>query len=78
MSSFEAIEKLVLSKLGEISGTDTEDQDYDSIVELWDKQLKLKDALNRENQLKSDKLLDWYKKAFDYWENEVNCPISGI
>lgn len=49
-------------------GTDSEDKDYNSIIELWNQELV---------PSKDGQKLTWYSKAFKYWESEANCPITG-
>jgi hypothetical protein len=55
-------------------GTDDEDHVYHSIKEFWEFEL------NPRKSKKKKKLecLDWYKIAYEYWENEANCPLSGL
>jgi hypothetical protein len=49
-------------------GTDTNDAEYESILNLWDNELAAVSA---------DHKPVWYSKAFSYWESSENCPISG-
>ena len=62
------IEEMLTAVSGPISGTDSDDAIYESIQELWKKELKAKDKETGE--------LKWYTQGYDYWENEENCPIS--
>lgn len=65
--SVEIVENRLLDLLGEISGTDTDDRVYDSITDMWEFELN-SNSDNGQNP--------WYGKAYDYWENEANCPVS--
>ena len=68
----EEIESQLKNLNGTIEGSDSEDREYGSLVEFW-----------REELLKRSKAptnagldLEWYSKAYDYWEDENKCPIS--
>ena len=62
------IEEILVAVSGPVSGTDSDDAIYNSIQDLWKKELKAKDKKTGE--------LKWYTQGYDYWENEENCPIS--
>ncbi len=68
------IENMLTATFGEVSGTDTKDEVYSSITELWDKELKRKKKSTKVTNDKNEVV--WYSKAYDYWENEANCPLS--
>eukprot|EP01035_Chromulina_nebulosa_P017947 gene17947-23573_t len=69
------IEQLLYDKLGIIEGTDSNEEEYTSITELWFKELN--NSLPTSNQSKYDKSQsDWYKNAYSYWEDETKCPIT--
>lgn len=55
------IEELLKETCGEINGLDTEDNEYESILDLWN-------TVVQKNQ--------FYSTAFNFWENESNCPLS--
>jgi len=61
--SIQDIEDLYLASNGSISGADTDDREYTSIVEMWN--YELADTNNK-----------WYRSAYDYWEDESMCDIS--
>lgn len=63
----EAIEENLRARCGEISGTDSEDNIYDSIQALWKQELTTVEESGE---------LQWYSHAAAYWESESNCPIS--
>ena len=69
--SFDDIEEMLLSILGGrgIVGTDTEDYQYSSVVEMWKRELSVPSA-------RSEGGLNWYTQAEDYWEEETNCPAT--
>ena len=64
--TIESLEEMLEACGGKISGTDTNDGDYDSIRSLWQKELASE----------TNGKLDWYNKGFEYWEAEANCPLS--
>ena len=70
------IEEMLTATIGEISGTDTNDEVYSSIVDLWKTELKRKKAKKDIPVLNTNNEVVWYSKAYDYWENEANCPLS--
>ncbi len=70
------IEEMLTATIGEISGTDTNDEVYSSIVDLWKTELKRKKAKKEIPVLNTNNEVVWYSKAYDYWENEANCPLS--
>jgi hypothetical protein len=63
------VQNLLLSRSGEISGTDDDDRMYDNLMDMWTFELKLVN-----NQVSPEST--WYSKAFDYWEDESKCPIT--
>lgn len=65
--SINIIESRLLCLVDEISGTDSDDRLYENISDMWDYEL---------NQTASTAENPWYSKAYDYWENETNCPIT--
>lgn len=68
----QSIETELLLRCGEIEGTDSEDNEYSSVVVFWNQErIKRGDSLH-----KKDLSLDWYAKAYDYWESEEKCPVS--
>ena len=68
--SYEDVERRLVYKIGAISGTDTEEGTYNSIRELWKRELAKSKKKN------SRKRKDWYSHAFDYWEDENICPAT--
>ena len=57
---------------GDIEGSDSDDREYSSLVDFWREEL-----LKRSNAPKNAALnLEWYSKAYDYWEDESKCPVS--
>jgi hypothetical protein len=56
-----------LLPITEISGTDTDDRIYSDLKAMWKHELSSK---------RGEKEIGWYSKAYDYWENDQNCPIS--
>lgn len=72
------LEEMLISTVGRIQGSDTDDNEYDSILKLWNKELKPskgKKSAKSEAEIRASESV-WYSKAFNYWENEKNCPIS--
>jgi len=67
------IESLLIATVGIIEGTDSDDGNYDSIKELWSKHCIVSNQNNSMNILNNG---EWYNNAFNYWENETNCPIN--
>lgn len=65
------IEVLLKGTVGVIEGTDTDDSNYDSIIELWSKQCILSD---KTSSISNNG--EWYNNAYNYWENEANCPLD--
>jgi len=79
----EELQSMLVAVVGTIRGSDTFDNTYNSILALWTKELKApplrKEASDSSASTNAeDKASEviWYRKAFDYWENESNCPIS--
>jgi hypothetical protein len=56
-----------LLPITEISGTDTDDRIYSDLKAMWKYELSSKPG---ESEIR------WYSKAYDYWENDENCPVS--
>ncbi len=68
-SIIKSIEKQLVAQLGEISGTDSDDFEYTSINQLWKNELApVQSTIDGQSK--------WYSTAYDYWENEANCPLS--
>lgn len=65
------LEGMLKEIVGEISGTDSNDEIYDSIQELWKKELT-----RPKRKGKNANGSDWYGKAYEYWEDEETCPLS--
>lgn len=66
---------------GIIEGTDSNDELYSTISELW--AVELKNSKNKKQKTKKGKinLKDeegnrWYKKAYDFWEGNENCEMK--
>mmetsp|Transcript_11862 Transcript_11862/g.23969 ORF Transcript_11862/g.23969 Transcript_11862/m.23969 type:complete len:324 (+) Transcript_11862:64-1035(+) len=74
------IEEMLLAVNGRIVGLDTDDNEYDSILPIWDKELTrtalLDNKMSSSEAEKSASELVWYHKAFEYWESDTNCPIT--
>lgn len=72
------VEEMLIAVSGEIKGLDTDDNEYNSIQDLWNSELKpiktKKVAGSQAEQSASQ--TEWYSKAFDFWESDVNCPIT--
>ena len=69
---------MLIAVSGEIKGLDTDDNEYSSIQDLWNSELKptrTKKVTNSQAELSASQT-EWYSKAFDYWESDVNCPIT--
>ncbi len=75
---FSTIEEMLLAVSGEIRGMDTEDREYESIEELWKFELH-QPALSMPSDTGGVTIPEnhWYSAAFQYWESEANCPLSG-
>jgi hypothetical protein len=63
------VQNLLMQRTGDVSGTDSEDRIYDNLIDMWTFELKLEN-----NQVSPDST--WYTKAFQYWEDEANCPVT--
>lgn len=65
MASFditiEDLEEMLIASVGKIDGTDSEDRTYTNISDMWKFELAN---------------VDWYSKAYKYWEDENNCPVD--
>ena len=72
------VEEMLMAIYGEIKGLDTNDNEYDSILALWNSELKPVKAAKEIKSQAEEKAneVEWYNKAFDYWESETNCPIT--
>ena len=57
---------------GDIEGSDSDDREYSSLVEFWKEELLKRASASNKAGLN----LEWYSKAYDYWEDEEKCPIS--
>jgi protein N-terminal methyltransferase len=66
--TFEQLNSILTSRIGKIKGTSSNDDKFSSITALWKQEL-------RPSETNPGKL-EWYNKAFNYWESEENCPIS--
>ena len=68
--TIQAIEELLLVECGGvIEGTDSNDELYSTISELW--AVELKDSSNKKQKSKKGKETQgnrWYRKAYDFWE----------
>ena len=47
--------------------------EYDNIVDLWNYELRGPCTITTAETATAT---PWYSQAFDYWESEVNCPIT--
>lgn len=76
----EELQSMLVAVLGTIRGSDTDDNSYNSILALWTKELKPPPLSKKASgaSIAEDRASEivWYRKAFDYWEDESNCPIS--
>lgn len=76
----EELQSMLISVVGTIRGSDTADNTYSSILALWSKELKPPTRSKKSSGASTaeDRASEivWYRKAFDYWEDESNCPIS--
>jgi hypothetical protein len=74
------VEEMLVSVIGDVQGMDTDDNEYDSILTLWQSELKSVPQQERgvSQTAAEEKAKEslWYNKAFDYWESETNCPIT--
>eukprot|EP01035_Chromulina_nebulosa_P029375 gene29375-38924_t len=70
-------EQLLVECGGIIEGTDSNDELYSTISELWAVELKNSNNVRKGkiDQKVSEGSL-WYKKAYDFWEDPSNCPVS--
>lgn len=59
--SFTKLEEMLTASVGKIEGTDSEDRIYSNITDLWEYELSN---------------VDWYSKAYKFWEDESNCPVD--
>lgn len=66
LEQLRSVEREVLAVCGSIEGTDSEDREYSSIVAFWTEEMAKRGA----------RQLDWYSKAYDYWESEEKCQVS--
>ena len=64
-----------LLKIGPISGTDSDDRLYDNLHDMWSFELQPNSVKRRKKKSDGTKS-SWYSKAYDYWEDEKNCPLS--
>jgi hypothetical protein len=71
--TYPKLEEMLIATNGEISGCDSNDNEYTSIEQLWNEELKV---VNKPSETGDSTQLKWYKNAFDYWESEINCSIS--
>jgi protein N-terminal methyltransferase len=81
--SVSLINDLLTATLGKFTGMDTEDREYKSLEALWGYELDNKKK--KSNLASNDTAMDtddtsnesnWYKDAFNYWEDEEICPIT--
>lgn len=77
-----SLEQMLIATNGPVTGVDSDGNDYDSILALWDTQLTQtsKDVSSLESgqdhPVSSSMDVLWYNKAFQYWESAENCPIT--
>lgn len=73
------IEEFLEATLGDIKGMDTEDREYDNIQDLWEYELKRQAESSAAVAIAggSAQQSQWYSDAYQYWESEANCPLSG-
>ena len=72
------VEEMLIATIGKINGLDTDDNEYSSIQPLWNSELRpiaVQKVSNSQAELSASQT-EWYSKAFDYWESDVNCPIT--
>mmetsp|Transcript_3993 Transcript_3993/g.5544 ORF Transcript_3993/g.5544 Transcript_3993/m.5544 type:complete len:302 (-) Transcript_3993:71-976(-) len=74
--------QLLLECGGKIDGTDSNDALYSSISELWKVELSNTKEKQKSKKMKGEKSTTngndsrWYRKAYDFWEDPSNCPVS--
>jgi hypothetical protein len=72
------VENMLIATVGKITGLDTDDNEFDSILTLWDATLRptaTQKTTSSQAELSASQT-EWYSKAFDYWESDINCPIT--
>jgi len=72
--SFADIEEMLKCVVGRIVGTDSDDNDYDSLTTFWRTELAVPG--NIQSLHDSGKDLNWYTHAYQYWNDEKNCPAD--
>lgn len=81
----EELEQLVAAVAGEVTGCDTEDREYEGLAQLWgDPSLfaiqtnSNADSHSNNNNCNSPSAEagSWYSRAYSFWEQEANCPLS--
>jgi protein N-terminal methyltransferase len=71
----ERIESFLTSKFVVTCGRDTNDNDYESLIEFWtDRGLLSCDEDKNEND--EEQQSRWYTKSHDYWQNQTNAPAT--
>lgn len=87
LPTIEQIETLVVNKFKKISGSDSDGNEFKSMKTLYDHMFNIKSNKKRKSRADKAKEVEtasqeeiknqeWYNKAFQYWEDEVNCPIT--
>lgn len=75
------IEQRLQTTFREISGTDNQGGDYSDVQDLWNYMFNKSPKKRKKGKASSSSVTNnstngWYEKAFDYWENPENCPVS--
>lgn len=88
--TFEEIEKQLLVEYGgKIVGTDSNDAVYQSITEVWEKEVKAESSLPLSKKSRSGKKgkseiiqqeagCKWYRKAYEFWEGGLEVTYSRL
>ena len=88
----ERIQNYLTSKFAVSCGKDTNEEEYDSLVEFWESRGLLCDNKENNNDDVSNDEKDgndeddnnndssWYKQSHDYWQNQMNAPptVDGM
>jgi protein N-terminal methyltransferase len=82
--TIDELEEMLIAVHGPIHGSDTLNNSYTSIKKLWKRELKGSNP-KVDNKKKgsmgatassSSMQSQWYSKAFSYWEDPNNCPVT--
>jgi protein N-terminal methyltransferase len=63
------VESDLLKVCGTIEGTDSDDREYTDIISFWSAEMNKRDIRDKVD-------IEWYSKAYDYWESEEKCKVT--